>query len=52
MSNSDTALNQISAKERENCELFYISHVSKIVPFTEEEIIREHPRWKELLASM
>jgi len=38
----------ISIKEREDCELFYLSHVSRDTSKSPEELAREHPRWQEL----
>lgn len=38
----------ISLKEREDCELFYLSHVSRDTSKKPEELAREHPRWQEL----
>lgn len=42
---------QISLKEREDCELFYLSHVSQDTSKSPEELAREHPRWQELRSS-
>ena len=42
---------QISIKEREDCELFYLSHVSRDTSKSPEELAREHPRWQELRSS-
>ncbi|KIM86184.1 hypothetical protein PILCRDRAFT_816109 [Piloderma croceum F 1598] len=41
----------ISSKERVDCELFYLSLISKGEPVSDEERLREHPRWDDLCAS-
>ncbi|KAJ7766787.1 hypothetical protein B0H16DRAFT_1309252 [Mycena metata] len=38
----------ISAKERRDCELFYLSHIALYGPKTEEERTLAHPRWPAL----
>ncbi|KAJ7461535.1 hypothetical protein FB451DRAFT_1268490 [Mycena latifolia] len=38
----------ISAKERTDCELFYLSHIAQHGPKSEEERNLTHPRWAEL----
>ncbi|KAJ7161512.1 hypothetical protein C8R43DRAFT_1063744 [Mycena crocata] len=38
----------ISAKERTDCELFYLSHITLHGPKSEAERILTHPRWPEL----
>ncbi|EMD38216.1 hypothetical protein CERSUDRAFT_113365 [Gelatoporia subvermispora B] len=38
----------ISAKERADSELFYLSHVAQHGPADDAARCREHPRWKEL----
>ncbi|KAK0211164.1 hypothetical protein DFS33DRAFT_1252202 [Desarmillaria ectypa] len=40
----------ISSKERTDCELFYLSHISHDDASSEEELIRKHPRWNNLRA--
>ncbi|KAF8636511.1 hypothetical protein AX17_003325 [Amanita inopinata Kibby_2008] len=40
----------ISQKEREDCELFYLSHIAQDTSVPEEQVTREHPRWPELHA--
>ena len=42
---------QISDKERADCELFYLSHISKHGPSDEDAKCREHPQWQLLCAS-
>ncbi|KAK0463664.1 uncharacterized protein EV420DRAFT_1618636 [Desarmillaria tabescens] len=41
----------ISSKERTDCELFYLSHISHDDAGSEEELIRKHPQWNNLRAS-
>ncbi|KAF9246350.1 hypothetical protein BU15DRAFT_40093 [Melanogaster broomeanus] len=38
----------ISARERTDCELFYLSFVSKNVPGSDEEKTQDHPQWVTL----
>ncbi|KAH7923561.1 hypothetical protein BV22DRAFT_1092713 [Leucogyrophana mollusca] len=38
----------ISPKERSDCELFYLSYISKNVPGGDERKLQEHPRWAAL----
>ncbi|KIK98080.1 hypothetical protein PAXRUDRAFT_824262 [Paxillus rubicundulus Ve08.2h10] len=38
----------VSARERTDCELFYLSFVSKNVPGGDDEKTQEHPRWNTL----
>ncbi|GBE81694.1 RNI-like protein [Sparassis crispa] len=38
----------ITAKERTDSELFYMSHIAKFGPTDENEREREHPRWRAL----
>ncbi|KAF9792846.1 hypothetical protein BJ322DRAFT_1153258 [Thelephora terrestris] len=38
----------IPPKEREDCELFYLSYISQVGYKTEQEIITAHPRYQEL----
>ncbi|KAF9454620.1 RNI-like protein [Macrolepiota fuliginosa MF-IS2] len=38
----------ISAKERRDAELYYLSHVVNHGPVSDEERCQEHPRWQEL----
>ncbi|KAJ7137777.1 outer arm dynein light chain 1 [Mycena epipterygia] len=38
----------ISAKERTDCELFYLSHIALQGPKSEEERVLAHPRWPDL----
>ncbi|KAF8623561.1 hypothetical protein AX15_006331 [Amanita polypyramis BW_CC] len=38
----------ISHKEREDSELFYLSHITQIKSKTQDELAHEHPRWGEL----
>lgn len=42
---------QISARERTDCELFYLSFVSKHVPGSDHEKAQEHPQWIALCNS-
>jgi hypothetical protein len=46
-----TAFHQISSRERTDCELFYLSYITKGGPASNEERRREHPRWDDLCAS-
>ncbi|KAG6376308.1 hypothetical protein JVT61DRAFT_2286 [Boletus reticuloceps] len=36
---------QISVRERTDCELFYLSFISKHVPGGDREKVQEHPQW-------
>ena len=42
---------QIPLKEREDCELFYLSYITQAGYKTEEAVIADHPRYQELRAS-
>ena len=44
-------LRQISARERIDSELLYLSFVSKNVPGNDEEKCRFHPQWATLCQS-
>jgi len=45
-----TSLNgaAITLKERTDCELFYLSHITQHGPSSDEERFREHPRYRHL----
>ncbi|KAH8117073.1 RNI-like protein [Phellopilus nigrolimitatus] len=45
-----TSLNgtSVSPKERSDCEIYYLSHVSRSNLVSDEERSKEHPRWQEL----
>lgn len=38
-------------KEREDCELFYLSYIAQVGHKTEEAVIASHPRYQELRTS-
>ncbi|KIL69842.1 hypothetical protein M378DRAFT_1050127 [Amanita muscaria Koide BX008] len=38
----------VSQKERDDCELFYLSHITQNASKRPSELAREHPRWHEL----
>ncbi|KAG7448214.1 uncharacterized protein BT62DRAFT_1059403 [Guyanagaster necrorhizus] len=40
----------ISSKERTDCELFYLSHISQSDVGSEGELIKKHPQWNNLRA--
>ena len=42
---------QVSAKERTDCELFYLSWISKYGPTKDADRTQQHPRWPELCIS-
>lgn len=42
---------KISLKEREDCELFYLSYIAQAGYKTEEAVVAVHPRYQELRAS-
>lgn len=42
---------QISVRERTDCELFYLSFISKHVPGSDYEKAQEHPQWTALCNS-
>lgn len=42
---------QITAKERVDCELFYLSYINKHGPYDESSRKEHHPRYKELCTS-
>lgn len=44
-------LRQIPVKEREDCELFYLSYIAQVGYQTEEAVIIAHPRYQELRKS-
>jgi len=42
---------KIPLKEREDCELFYLSYIAQVGYKTEEAVVAVHPRYQELRAS-
>lgn len=43
--------NQISSRERTDCEIFYLSHIAKAGPASDDDRRREHPQWDALCES-
>lgn len=42
---------QISSRERTDCEIFYLSHIARAGPASDDDRRREHPQWDALCKS-